>query len=127
MAYRTPQELVLGYIAAYNAFDLDGMAALLSSDVRFENHSGGVLTAQTDGLAAFRRLAEQSKALFAAREQRPSSWTIGADKIAVDIDYSGTLAQDIPGGPAAGTVLALKGSSEFSFADGKITRIVDRS
>ena len=124
---RTPQELVRGYIAAYNAFDLEGMAALLSMDVRFENHSNGVLTAEADGLEAFCRLAEQSKALFSAREQRPVSWTIGADTVAIDIDYFGTLAQDVPGGPAAGSVLALKGSSEFSFAGGKITRIVDRS
>lgn len=127
MAHRTPQELVNAYIAAYNAFDLDGMAALLSRDIRFENHSDGALTARTEGLAAFRQLAEQSKALFSQREQRVTSWAIGEDAIAVDIDYRGTLAQDIPGGPAAGTVLALKGRSEFTFADGKITGITDRS
>lgn len=127
MAHRTPQDLVLDYIAAYNAFDLDGMTALLSSDIHFENHSDGALTAQAGGLAAFRQLAEQSKALFSQREQRVTGWTIGEDAIAVDIDYTGTLARDIPGGPAAGTVLALKGRSEFSFAQGKIARITDRS
>jgi len=127
MAHRTGQELVTDYIAAYNAFDIEGMTALLSDDIRFENHANGLLTAQAEGLAAFRQLAQGSRALFSQREQRVSGWTIGADAIAVDIDYSGTLAQDIPGGPAAGTVLALKGRSEFSIADGKITRISDHS
>lgn len=127
MEHARLQQLVTDYIAAYNAFDLEGMAALLSDDIRFENHSGGALTASSNGLDAFRQLAEQSKALFSQREQRVTGWTFGADTVAVDIDYSGTLAQDLPGGPAAGTVLALKGSSEFGFAGGKIARITDRS
>ena len=127
MGHATPQELVAGYVAAYNAFDLEGMAFLLSDDIRFENYSGGALTASSDGLQAFRQLAEQSKALFSQREQRVTGWTFGEDTVAVDIDYFGTLAQDIPGGPAAGTVLALTGRSEFTIADGKITRITDRS
>ena len=127
MAHRTPQDLVIDYIAAYNAFDLDGMAALLSRDIRFENHSDGALTARTEGLAAFRQLAGQSQAPFSPREQGVNGWATAEDAIAVDIAYTGTLARDIPGGPAAGTVLALKGRSEFGFADGKITRITDRS
>lgn len=121
------QELVQHYIAAYNAFDIDGMAALLADNIRFENYSGGALTAQTDGLASFRELAEQSRGMFSTREQRVTGWSIGENTITVDIDYNGTLAQDIAGGPSAGTVLSLQGSSEFAFGGGKITRITDRS
>ena len=127
MEHRTPRELVAAYVAAYNAFDIEGMLGLVSDDVRFENHSGGALTAQASCRDALRALAEQSKALFAQREQRVTHWDIGDDAISVAIDYTGRLARDIPGGPAAGTVIALKGASEFAFADGKITRIVDRS
>lgn len=127
MEHRTPKELVEAYVAAYNAFDIEGMLGLLSDDVRFENHSGDALTAQASGRAAFRALAEQSKALFAQREQRIAGWDIGADTVTVAIDYTGRLARDIPGGPAAGTVIALRGASEFAFAEGKIARIVDRS
>lgn len=127
MEHRTPKELVAAYLAAYNAFDIEGMLGLVSDDVRFENHSGGALTAQASGRDALRALAEQSKALFAQREQRVTRWDIGDDAVSVAIDYTGRLARDIPGGPAAGTVIALKGASEFGFADGKIARIVDRS
>ena len=38
------QALVERYVAAYNAFDIDGMLALLARAVRFENHAGGQLT-----------------------------------------------------------------------------------
>ena len=31
------QHLIERYIAAYNAFDIEGMAAVLSPDVRFDN------------------------------------------------------------------------------------------
>ncbi|WP_288378046.1 nuclear transport factor 2 family protein [uncultured Massilia sp.] len=127
MAHRSPQELVEDDIAAYNAFDIAGMAALLADDIRFEHHSGDALTAEADGLAAFRQLAEASKALFSRREQRVTAWTVGADAVTVATDYSGTLARDIPGGPAAGAVIALEGCSDFAFAHGKIVRITDRS
>lgn len=58
------KELTDRYLAACNAFDVDGMVAVLAPDVRFENWSG--------------------------------------------------------------TGLALRGESEFGFADGRIARIVDR-
>lgn len=121
------QTLIARYIAAYNAFDIDGMLALLHDEVRFENHAGGELTVATDGRDAFRALAEQSLGLFSAREQRVSGWQFGPDRTVVDIDYRGTLARDIPGGPTAGTVLELKGRSEFGFAGDRIAFLADYS
>ncbi len=121
------QALVERYIAAYNAFDIDGMVALLSDDVRFENHAGGVLTTTTDGRDAFRALAEQSRRLFSVREQRVTSWRFDPERTIVEIDYRGTLAQDVPGGPAAGIELALKGRSEFGFAGASINHLADFS
>jgi ketosteroid isomerase-like protein len=35
------RDLIARYVAAYNRFDVDGMLALLTDDVRFENVSGG--------------------------------------------------------------------------------------
>lgn len=117
--------LVERYVAAYNAFDVDGMLATLHADVRFENHSGGRLTVATDGIAAFRELAEKAKSMFAEREQR----IVGVERrdgmLVAAIAWRGRPAVDIPGGPAAGTLLALSGRSEFGFADGRIARIVD--
>lgn len=121
------QSLIERYIAAYNAFDIEGMLALLHDEVRFENHASGELTVATDGRDAFRALAEQSRGLFSAREQRVSAWRFGPDRTVVDIDYRGTLAQDIPDGPGAGTVLELKGRSEFGFAGDRIAFLADYS
>ena len=121
------QALVERYVAAYNAFDIDGMLALLARAVRFENHAGGQLTVALDGIDAFRALAEQSKGLFSEREQRITRIERTGDTLVAGIAYRGRLAADIPGGPAAGTVLELNGRSEFGFADGLIVRIVDHS
>lgn len=119
--------LIIEYIAAYNAFDLERMLAVLSPGVSFENYAGGELTAQAQGIAAFRALAEQASDVFAERQQSVTRWESVDSGVNVDIAYRGKLARDIPGGPPAGTVLELAGVSEFGFADGKISRIVDRS
>ncbi|MGN7832247.1 nuclear transport factor 2 family protein [Pseudoxanthomonas sp. 22568] len=121
------QALIQRYITAYNAFDIDGMVALLSDDVRFENHAGGALTTATDGSDAFRALAEQSRWLFSVREQRVTSWRFDPERTIVEIDYRGTLAQNIPDGPSAGTELALQGRSEFGFAGDRINHLADFS
>jgi hypothetical protein len=121
------RELFERFIAAYNAFDVDGMLTVLSADVRFENYSGSTLTVATTGLDQFRQLAEKATAMFSEREQRVTAMDFHDAAATVTIAYRGRLAVDVPGGPAAGTVLELEGRSEYSFADGRITKIVDRS
>jgi len=126
MAIATPEELIQSYIDAYNRFDLDGMCALLASDIRFEHHANGELAAQASGLAAFRALAETGAALFTDREQRIVALRTDGRHVRADIAFRGTLAAGLPGGAPAGTVLALDGSSEFTFDQGCISKIVDR-
>jgi hypothetical protein len=120
-------QVIQEYIAAYNAFDVDGMVKLLSPAVRFENWSGAHLTAEASGIDEFRQLAERAKTLFSEREQRITALKQGADSVIVSIAYRGQLAVDIPDGPRAGTVLDLNGESEFAFDGRRISRIVDRS
>lgn len=127
MRAHDPQDLINQYIAAYNAFDLERMFELIAADIRFENYSSGELTAQADGLQEFQKLAEYARGLFVEREQCVTGLKFSDNDAIADIAYRGRLAVDIPGGPQAGTTLNLKGTSEFSFANGKINRIIDRS
>jgi len=119
--------LIERYVAAYNAFDVDGMLDTLASDVRFENWSGGQMTASSDGRDAFRVLAEQARTMFAAREQRVTALAPRGDALVAAIAWRGQLAVDVPGGPAAGTELSLRGESEFMVRDGRLALVVDRS
>jgi hypothetical protein len=120
-------QVIQKYIAAYNAFDVDGMLNLLSREVRFENWSGDHLTAKASGINEFRQLAEQAKTIFSEREQRITAFKQDADSVIVSIAYRGQLAVNIPDGPRAGTVLDLNGESEFTFDGRLISKIVDRS
>lgn len=120
-------QVIEKYIAAYNAFDVDGMLKLLSPEVRFENWAGAHLTTEASGIDEFRQLADQAKTMFSEREQRITAFKQGADSITVSIAYRGQLAVDIPDGPRAGTVLDLNGESEFAFDGRLISKIVDRS
>ncbi|HAS8484195.1 TPA: nuclear transport factor 2 family protein, partial [Vibrio vulnificus] len=45
----------------------------------------------------------------------------------VNIDYTGTLAIDLPNGLKSGQVLELKGQTYFEFQNGKISHIKDVS
>ena len=121
------EDVICRYIAAYNAFDIDRMMVLVTEDVRFENYSNAQLTAEASGIDAFRALAEQAKQLFSEREQRITSLRIDGSQAFAEISYRGRLAADIPGGPAAGTLLDLQGQSEFQITGGRIAKLVDRS
>lgn len=121
------QALVEAYIDAYNRFDIDGMLAMLSDDVRFEHHGGGELAVATDGKAEFEKLARVGVAMFASRTQRVVAMEARGETLVVTIDFHGEVAEDIPEGPGAGTVIDMTGSSEFGFAGGKICRVIDKA
>jgi ketosteroid isomerase-like protein len=121
------QDLIGRYIAAYNRFDLDGMFALFTEDVHFENISDGQVTASTFGLAELRLLAEQSAVLFSEREQQITHIRFGDESAIAGIVFRGVLAADLPDGASVGETLKLVGESEFGFSGERISRIIDRS
>jgi steroid delta-isomerase-like uncharacterized protein len=127
MSVAAPEELITSYIDAYNRFDLDAMCALLASEICFEHHANGELSVRTDGLHAFRLLAETGAAMFSERAQHITAMRVDGNHAVVEIAFSGKFAQDIAGGPTAGTVVELEGTSEFTFQEGCISKIIDRS
>jgi ketosteroid isomerase-like protein len=127
MKHEDRKAVIERYLAAYNAFDIDGMLAQLAPDVRFENIAGGQVNAASSGIEAFRQLAEQGRQLFSEREQRITSLAFDGDTARAGIAWRGRFAVDIPDGPQAGSVVELQGESEFGFDGDHIVRLVDRS
>lgn len=122
--------LIEAYLTAYNAFDIEGMLGTVTDDVRFEHHTDGELSVATDGKADFEKLARVGAALFASRQQFVTELheVPGApDTVIADIDFHGEISDDIPDGPGAGTVIEMRGTSEFQFVAGKIARVIDRA
>ena len=118
---------IVSYLAAYNAFDVDGMVANLSPDVVFENISNGAVNLRIEGVEAFRQQATAATDYFTERKQSVESWNFTANTIVIDIAYRAVLATALPNGMIKGETLQLTGQSEFEFADGKIIRITDKS
>lgn len=114
--------LIDRYVSAYNAFEVDGMLSTLTVNVRFENHSSQQPTVVADGRDAFRELAAQSAAAFSEREQRILSIEFSPSSAFAEIAFRGVLAAT-----ASSRVIDLVGSTEFTFENGLISRIVDRS
>lgn len=128
MTNQDKRNLILRYIEAYNAFDMDGMLATLHPDVDFRNMSGEEMTVSTSGLDEFRQIAEKAKELVSEREQFVTQIDYtDSDSISVEIDYTGVPAVDLPNGLKAGETIQMKGKSEFRFKDDKISLIVDYS
>lgn len=119
--------LIERYIAAYNAFDVAGMIALLDADVVFENIAGGQVTAQAHGRDEYRLLAERAAILFTSRRQTVQGYRSTGDGAEVEIAYHGVLAADLGPSLRAGETLQLTGRSVFQIRDGRIVRIVDES
>ncbi len=100
---------------------------LVDPEIEFRNISGGDLDTTAIGRDEFRVLAEQSAFLFSSRKQTPTNFQAEGETVAVDIEFAGTLATDIPNGMTTGEDLRVTGRSEFVFHDDKIGRLTDYS
>ncbi|MEO1051018.1 MAG: nuclear transport factor 2 family protein [Bacteroidota bacterium] len=119
--------IIENYIKAYNGFDIDGMVKDLDKAVVFENVTNGEVDLTTNGVEEFRKQAESATAYFREREQSVQSWDFKENEIIVDIAYKAILAIELPNGMKPGDTLELKGQSVFTFKDGKVVKIQDRS
>ena len=121
------RRLVERFLDAYNAFDVEGMLALLHPDGEFRNGSGGAVPASARAIEDFRARPARAATLFASRRQTPTAWAADGDDVRVEIDYEGVLAADLGPELRAGDVLRLAGRSTFGYRDGRIARLVDES
>ncbi|WP_064077014.1 nuclear transport factor 2 family protein [Prescottella equi] len=127
MSELSPEDVIDRYISAYNSFDVLGMLATLTPDVRFEHYVGDERTSESVGWDDFRRLAEHAVTLFTEREQHITEVKFEERTATAHIEYRARLAVDLPDGPLAGDIIELRGTTNFTFHDGRISRIVDRS
>ncbi|QDE38346.1 nuclear transport factor 2 family protein [Luteibacter pinisoli] len=121
------RQLIEIYLDAYNRFDIEHMLAALTDDVRFEHHQGGELSVATDGKADLEKLARVGAQLFAAREQSIVNIEERDGDVVATIHFRGEIAEDIPDGPRAGTIIEMDGTSEFGFVGNKISKVIDRA
>ena len=121
------RKLIERYLAAYNAFDVDGMLAVLHPDIEFRNVSEGRETATAHGRNEFRALAKRALKIFRSRHQTIREYYADGDRAWIMVDYEGVLAKDLGPGLAAGDTLRLAGRSAFTFRDGLIAELVDES
>jgi ketosteroid isomerase-like protein len=127
MGEKEMRQMIEGFVAAYNDFDVAGMTRHLHPDIEFRNISGGETTHATTGIAAFTQQAQAATQYFSERQQQITGITFQDNTATVFIDYSATLAVDLPDGLKAGDKINLQGKSVFSFADHKIIRLEDYS
>lgn len=119
--------IVLRYIEAYNARDIEKMMACLSPDIRFVNCSGAEVTAQTEGAAAFRELAEAGCAAFSERRQSVLNCISQGPRVALRIAFAATVAADLPNGWVKGQRIEMLGATFIEMKGGLIRELIDHA
>lgn len=118
---------IRAYLEAYNARDVEGMLAHLTDAVQFKNVSDGAVTAQTSDKAGFAELANAGAAAFSARRQTVRHAITVADLTLAEIDFTATVAVDLPNGWVRGQEIAFSGASAFRLEGDRIAEIIDQS
>lgn len=118
--------IVQDYIDAYNRKDVGALVDCVAESVVFENVSNTGQGMRVEGRAAFADLAGRSAAMFIARHQAVRTAVVDGDRVALEVDWTGTPAIDL-GPMKAGEQVAMRGASFLTLADGKLARIIDFS
>lgn len=121
------KEIIENYIEAYNSFDTVAMCQHIHPEIQFKNISDGKVTLALEGLNAFKEQANAAVHYFSKRSQRILNWQFLGHQVNIDIQYEAVLAMDLPSGLKKGDVFKLKGSSEFTFKDGEIITLTDKT
>ena len=123
---QTLPDVVQRYLDAYNRRDVAALVACVSESVVFENVSNGAAPLRLDGRTAFAHLAAQAAETFPVRRLQVRTAVVSGDRVALEVDWSGTPSVDI-GGVRAGETMTLRGASFFRIADEALVSIVDLS
>ena len=115
-----------GYLEAYNRKDVAALVDCVADTIVFENVSNTGQSLKINGRTAFAELAEQAATMFASRHQSVRTAVVDGDRVALEIDWTGTPAFDL-GPMKAGEQTTRRGASFITIVDGKLNRIVDLS
>ena len=115
------------YLDAYNARDVDAMLACVTDDVLFENVSNTGGTVMLRGRGSFADAARRTAEVFAERRQTVRTCVASGTRVAIEVDYEGVIAMDLPNGLGEGDHVELRAVSFFDLRDGLIARITDFS
>ena len=124
MSEKSAAEIVEAYVDAYNAFDFDGMEALLAPQLDFQHYNRGFSFSSAAELVATLRT-------FAAdylpdRRLGPSLRTnVVGDTVYREQRWGGTLAVDLPGFGSKGDTLDDRLITVYTVRDGQITEYYD--
>ncbi|MBD8679958.1 nuclear transport factor 2 family protein [Sphingomonas sp. CFBP 13720] len=118
--------LIQRYLDAYNRKDVAALVACVADDIIFENVSNAGQSTKIEGRAAFAELAGRAATMFTIRCQTVRNAVVDGDRVALEVDWTGTPAIDL-GPMKAGEQVALRVVSFMTITGGKLTRIVDLS
>jgi hypothetical protein len=120
-------KIIRKYLAAYNTFNIENMLVNLSDDVIFINISNSEKDTESTGKDEFKDLAIEGAKFFTNRQQKIDDWQEDDDKVLCHIAFKATLTDEACKQLNTEQNMRLKGTSEFHFDNGKISKIIDRS
>jgi len=118
----TDTQLIEAWLRGWDTHDIEGLIAVFSDDCMYEDVPTGVVN---KGQGELRTFAQAwLSAVPDAWAKLVSSCAAGGHG-AAEWEFGGTHRGDLPGMPASGRTMVIRGQSAFDFADGKIKRCCD--
>jgi hypothetical protein len=118
--YNKRELVIKRYITAYNNFDVEGMCATLHKDITFSHIINGEVDMKLQGITAFKEQAILTASVFSKRQQQITEVSSYGDSFELSINFTATVAADLPNGYKKGGELTINGKSVFVFKDEKI-------
>jgi len=113
------------YVQAYNAFDVEAMAALLHPDAEYLRITDGEVTARASGLQEFGTLAAEEGKQCSSRKLTVMQDYEKGGQVLLELKLTCVLAAEVAERLQGGETLTLEGVGEVTFHEEKIHRLTE--
>jgi hypothetical protein len=119
--------MVVDFLEAYNAKDIDKMLADVTSDLVFRHYCDAGVLFKADDKATFEAALREEVGAFKQRSQVVKTAMTLLGSTVLTTQFHAVVAKDLSNGWKAGQEITLPGAAEFQFRDDQIANITFRT
>jgi hypothetical protein len=119
--------MVVDFLDAYNAKNVDGMLADVTNDVMFRHYCDAGVLFKAEDKTAFEAALREEVAAFTQRTHTVKTSMTMLGSTVLTTQFDARVGKNLSNGWVAGQEITLPGAAEFQFRDDKIANITFRT
>ncbi len=119
--------MVVDFLDAYNAKNVDGMLADVTNDVMFRHYCDAGVLFKAEDKVAFEAAMREDVSAFTQRTHTVKTSMTMLGSTVLTTQFDARVGKDLSSGWVAGQDITLPGAAEFQFRDDKIANITFRT